>query len=70
MTSDFNVDVQKLFLEIMLTDAEAFVRVQTSIMQTTLIKVYVPRPSLLRNTAMNTRPCRTANKLRQLAVYN
>ena len=28
MTSDFNVDVQKLFLEIMLTDAEAFVRVQ------------------------------------------
>ena len=28
MTSDFNVDVQKLFLEIMITDAEAFVRVQ------------------------------------------
>jgi archaellum biogenesis ATPase FlaH len=28
MTSDFNADVQKLFLEIMLTDAESYVRVQ------------------------------------------
>jgi hypothetical protein len=28
MASDFNVDVQKLFLGIMLSDAESFVRVQ------------------------------------------
>ena len=28
MTSDFNVDIQRLFLEIMLSDAELFVRVQ------------------------------------------